>query len=127
MFFYLEEVVYVVLVEEGYVEASPSCSSSSACSVNESFWLLGGRELDNQLYIGNVESPSCYVGCHQHLLLAALELAEVKLAIGLGDIAVENDKVFIIEVLDEVVGLHFGLGEDDRPAIWIVLLYNLPD
>lgn len=127
VFFYLEEVVDVVFVEEGEVEASTSCSSCPACPVDKGIRLLRRRQLNHQLYIGDVKSPGCHIGCHQHLLLAALELAEIELASGLGDIAVKDDKVIIIEMLDEVVGLYFGLCEDYCSTVWVVSFNDLFD
>ena len=49
------------------------------------------------------------------------EIAHIDLSRSLGNVPVEDDDVLAFELADEIVGLRFGLREDDGAIVGIVL------
>jgi hypothetical protein len=123
----LHEVLDIVPVEEGYVDAFLACSAGSTRSVDVGFGLFGRRQLDDQFHIGDVQPSSCHVGSNENLPVSVSELLEIVLSGILRNVAMKNDDLLPIEIFHEAVGFCFGLCEDDRPVVRVVLLDQLQD
>jgi hypothetical protein len=90
-------------------------------------WVFGRRELDDQIYIGNINASSRHVSSNQHFLYSLAELPHVILTVRLRDISMEDDDFVAVEFLHELVGFELGFCEDNSAAVGIVLLNQTAD
>lgn len=104
-------------VPEGDAGALLTSSSRSTGTMNISFDILWGLDLNNQVDVGNVETARCNVGRNEHLELLLLESLEGDLTLSLSNVTVHDLKILLDLVgQDQLVGFCLGLTEDNGLA-----------
>lgn len=90
-------------------------------------WAFRRRELDDQVYIRNVDASSCHISCNQYFLDTLAEVTQVVLTGDLGDISMEDDNFLTVKLLHELVCFKLGLGENNGATVGVVLFNQTPD
>mmetsp|Transcript_11572 Transcript_11572/g.25334 ORF Transcript_11572/g.25334 Transcript_11572/m.25334 type:complete len:412 (+) Transcript_11572:401-1636(+) len=104
--------------EEEYRGALASGAAGASGAVDVAVRVAGGLVLDDQVHVGDVDPPGGHVGGDQDVEGADAEGVEGGVALFLSDVAVEGLGGEALEdpARDELVGVAFGLGEDDGLA-----------
>lgn len=119
--FDLKQISDVAFIEKGDIGAFLTSPARSARTVDVRLRIFWRGKLYDQLNIRNVDASRCHISGHKDLLVPISEIAHIDLPRSLGNVPVEDDDVLAFELADEIVGLRFGLREDDGAIVGIVL------
>lgn len=86
------------------------------------WWL----DLDDKLYIGDIQAPGSHISRNKNLHLSFLEFIQPKLPQLLIKITVQYNRPNL-EILSQIVGISFGVGKDKHPTITGVFLNQMHD